>query len=282
VTSNTNWTAAPPTNGNFQFADCSIAAGVTLTVPSGTVIRCSGILINDGNLIVDFGVPQNVWSGNPDPFPAERGLAMHIPYRGGPQSGAKSFPVEVLRTILSPGPYAGGNGERGNGSPDNHGGAGGGSLSIRAEGGIVNNGWIAADGGDAPDPFCNCGAGGGGGGGFIILAAAANITNTGTISSTGGDGGDAEAGGDDHGGGGGGGGVIHLLSPNANGVSGTLTVTGGASGTSIDLGLGNDAGGGAAMGGRGGDGGTDGFLPTAGSAGVVIRSQMGDPGAIFR
>jgi hypothetical protein len=76
--------------------------------------------------------------------------------------------------------------------------------------------------------------------------------------------------------------VIHLLSPNANGVSGTLTVTGGASGTSIDLGLGNDAGGGAAMGGRGGDGGTDGFLPTAGSAGVVIRSQMGDPGAIFR
>jgi hypothetical protein len=74
--------------------------------------------------------------------------------------------------------------------------------------------------------------------------------------------------------------VIHLLSPNANSVSGTMTVTGGGSGA--DLGAGNDAGSGAAMGGRGGDGGTDTSAPTAGSAGVVIRSQMGDPGAIFR
>jgi hypothetical protein len=74
--------------------------------------------------------------------------------------------------------------------------------------------------------------------------------------------------------------VIHLLSPNANSVSGTLTVTCGASGT--DLGAGTVAGSGGAMGGRGGDGGEDGFLPTAGNAGVVIRSQMGDPGAIFR
>jgi hypothetical protein len=35
------------------------------------------------------------------------------------------------------------------------------------------------------------------------------------------------------------------------------------------------------MGGRGGDGGADGFAPTAGSIGVVIRSQMAEPDAMF-
>ncbi len=280
VTSNTNWSTTPPANGNFQFADCIISAGVTLTVPSGTVIRCSGTFTNQGTVNVQFGVPALVWAGNPDPFPSERGLAMNTPGRGGALTGARAFPVPVLRNILDPGPYAGGNGERGNGSPDNDGGAGGGSLVVLAQSGIVNGGLIAADGGDAPDPTCDCGAAGGGGGGFIILAAAANIDNgSGTIRSTGGDGGDALAGGDDHGGGGGGGGVIHLLGPNGNSVGGTLTVTGGAAGA--DRGAGSDAGSGSAMGGRGGDGGEDGFAPTGGGAGVIIRSQMADPGSLF-
>jgi hypothetical protein len=279
VTSNTDWTVTPPTDGNFQFADCDIDVGVTLTVPSGTVIRCSGHFLNDGNVIVDFGVPQLIWAGNLDSFPAERGLAMNVPGRGGLLTGARAFPEAVLRTILKPGPFAGGNGERGNGSPDNHGGAGGGSLTIIAQDFLANTGLIAADGGDAVDPTCNCGASGGGGGGFIILAAGANIINVGTISSTGGDGGDAEATGDDHGGGGGGGGVIHFLSQNANSVGGTLNLAGGAPG--LDRGIGSDAGSGSAMGGRGGDGGQDGFAPTAGSIGVVIRSQIADPSAML-
>ncbi len=280
VAGNTDWSTTPPANGNFQFGNCTIGAGAVLTVPSGTVIRCSGSFTNQGTITVDFGVPALVWAGNLDPFPAERGLAMNTPGRGGALTGARAFPVPVLRNILNPGPYAGGNGERGNGSPDNDGGAGGGSLVILAEGGIMNSGLIAADGGDAPDPTCDCGAAGGGGGGFIILGAAANIDNGGgTIRCTGGDGGDALAGGDDHGGGGGGGGVIHLLGPNGNSVGGALTVSGGAAGA--DRGNGSDAGSGSAMGGRGGDGGEDGFAPTAGSAGVIIRSQMADPGSLF-
>ena len=112
-------------------------------------------------------------------------------------------------------------------------------------------------------PACylpNCGAGGG----FIILAAAADITNLGMLRSMGGDGS---------------GGVIYLLGPNVNSVGGTLMVTGGTAG--VDRGTGNDAGSGAAMGDRGGDGGVDGSAPTAGSAGVVIRSQMADPDTLF-
>jgi hypothetical protein len=76
------------------------------------------------------------------------------------------------------------------------------------------------------------------------------------------------------------GGVIHFLSPNANAVGGTLIVAGGAPG--LDRGIGSDAGSGSGMGGRGGDGGQDGFAPTAGSIGVVIRSQIADPSSLLR
>jgi hypothetical protein len=152
-------------------------------------------------------------------------------------------------------------------------------LIIIAQNFLANTGLIAADGGDAADPTCNCGAAGGGGGGFIIMAAAENIINVGTIRSTGGDGGDAEVLSGDHGGGGGGGGVLHFLSPNANAVGGTLNVAGGAPG--LDRGDGSAAGSGSAMGGRGGDGGKDLFAPTAGHEGVIIRSQIADPGALL-
>lgn len=57
MAADTNFSTTPPPNNNFQFTDFSVAAGVTLTVPSGTVIRCTGTFTNNGTIVVNTGAP---------------------------------------------------------------------------------------------------------------------------------------------------------------------------------------------------------------------------------
>jgi hypothetical protein len=47
VATTTSWSGSEALG---QYTDCSIAAGVTLTVPTGTVLRCSGSFTNDGTI----------------------------------------------------------------------------------------------------------------------------------------------------------------------------------------------------------------------------------------
>jgi len=99
---------------------------------------------------------------------------------------------------------------------------GGGSLTVLAAGSLSNEGLIAADGDDGYRGT------GGAGGGIVILASKTSVSNTGTIQAKGGKGGDsfsrAAAGG------GGGGGIVHLLAPTI--TAGTITLSGGAQGSS--------------------------------------------------
>ncbi|MHA7839461.1 MAG: hypothetical protein ACX98W_18520 [bacterium] len=275
ISSNTDWRVAPPTNGNYQFEDLTIQAGATLTVPSGTVIRASGALSNQGTILVDFGLRGERWFGNADPFPALAGNAM-TPAQNG---GGLAFSPEQLRQRLDPGPLGGGNGARGNGSPDNDGGPAGGSLVLRARLGITNSGVIDADGGNGLPGDGGDDGGGGGGGGFLILASDGDIESSGIVRANGGDGVSGLLS-DDCGGGGGGGGLIHLISPNANAVGGTLSVAGGGFGSTICSCCGGSAGG--AMAGNGGAGSDDNTSATAGQDGQVLRTQVPAAGALFQ
>ena len=261
----TDWSVSPPADGNFPFEDFVIDIGATLTVPSGTVIRCSRDFINEGQIIVDPGMPGERWFGNADPFPALAGNAM-TPAQGG---GGLAFPSSRLRHVLEPGLFSGSNGGRGNGSPDNDGGAGGGSLVIRAGERIVNFGSIHANGGNGLPGDGGDDGGGGGGGGFLVLASDGDIDNSGVISANGGNGVSGLAGDD---GGGGGGGVIHLVSPNASSVGDLLDVSGGSSGATVCTCCGGSAGG--AMAGHGGAGSDNGVSASSGQAGVVIRTEV--------
>jgi hypothetical protein len=52
------------TNGNTQFDDITVVAGQTLTVPSGTVLRCTGTANIAGRILVSVGArPNNRASG---------------------------------------------------------------------------------------------------------------------------------------------------------------------------------------------------------------------------
>lgn len=268
VSASTDWTVAPPTDGDFQFTNLTIDSGVTLVVPSGTVIRCTGTFTNNGTVVVADGAPGERWFGNPDGFPSVAGHSF---------GGGAALPSQTLRQILNPGSFAGGNGSRGNGSPDNDGGAAAGSLVIRAQGGIVNAGLISATGGDGQPGDGNDDGGGGGAGGFIVLASDVGITNSSLIDASGGDGANGDPG--DCGGGGGGGGVVHLVSPNANGVGGVVLVSGGSAGTGICSCCGGPVGG--ALGGNGGRGADDSLSATAGSSGQLFRTETASAGALF-
>ena len=273
VSSNRNWRTNPP--AAYTFNNLTINSGRTLTVPSGTVLRVAGTFRNNGTIVVEEGIRGARWSGTDNAFPVLRGNAMTIAQKG----GGLAFPAETLRQMLHPGPYGGGNGRRGNGSPNNDSGAGGGSLVIRAADAFVNAGTIRARGGNGVQGDASSDDGGGGGaGGFIIIASGGPITNSGTIDVRAGNGaGSLDT--DECGGGGGGGGVIHLLGPNASSTSGTFTVSGGSPGNTICNSSGGPAGG--AMGGDGGAASDDGLAARAGSPGLVLRTQVSNPGPLF-
>src|SRR5204863_7637363 len=45
---------------NNQYASFTVPSGVTVTIPSGTVIRCTGTFTNNGTIVVDPGAKGGV------------------------------------------------------------------------------------------------------------------------------------------------------------------------------------------------------------------------------
>jgi hypothetical protein len=272
IAANTNWTnvtgtvvgnvSATPVNNDVQCTTFSISSGVTLYVPSGTVIRATGMVTISGTIVVEPGGAQGLAA-----FQASQASV----------SGSAALPPSVLQKLSNPGLFGGGNGAME--SADGTAGYGGGSLVILAGGSISISGSIDANGSAGADESFNGGnASGGGAGGIIILASKVSIVNTGTLSAVGGAGGPANASNDHDNGGGGGGGLIHLFSP--SNTPGSTALTGGAAGTTSGF-LGDGTGlGGGAMGGNGGSPAIS-SNATAGSSGLVFTTTVADPATLF-
>lgn len=276
-------------DGNLQFASVIIDAGVVLSVPSGTIIRCTGSLTNAGTIQVtpgesgggNNGVPgegvSHASAGN-----SSRSTNNTSILAGG--TGGKGLSQNEAMIMLEVTPKAGGAGGGLFGNLLDVGGSGGGGLLVLAKGALLNDitGSIIADG----KPGTMIGAGGGAGG-VVILASASHVTNAGQISAIGGNG--AGAAFNTAGSGGGGGGIVHLISPSIT-ASGTVSVDPGTHG--VAGGAGNDGsrasgGGGGACGGNGGAGGDVTNAPfntlNGGSDGAVGYSLQteANPTALF-
>ena len=262
---------------NPQFTDFTIANGVTLTVPSGTILRCSGNFINNGTINVSVGLRDT-------PRFAENGRTSSLinssPQESPGGAGGQALPLGVAKQYLRTQISAAGNGFR---EAVDSGSDGAGSLTIICSGAIVNNGTITSDGMNSASQYR-----GGGGGGLIVLASGTSINNNGTISANGGNGGDflaTDANNTGHGpGGGGGGGIAHLVSPTI-GNTGTILVNGGQGGTaggamSITGFIYSGGGGGGGSGGAGGNGGA----VNPGNSGLenTAAGEDGEPGQILQ
>ncbi len=311
VSSDENWNSAADAPGNLQFTSVMIESGVTLMVPSGTVIRCTESFTNYGTIIVLNGAEGGT-AGVNDPsgpdfsstvVPPQSGVSTRAAQTGDAGSSAETLLAGAggiglsefeTRTLLMPGVTVGGGGAAGgmdtdsNNFSDNQGANGGGSLVVLAAGEIMNEGGIHADAQDGEQASGND-LGGGGGGGGVVLASMTGITNTGTIAVLGGTGEDGDS--NNAPSGGGGGGFVHLLAPEVDN-SGTTNVSGGSAGSSsaeITTDLGRFAGGGGgASAGAGGHGGgiAAGAQPVTpgpagdGADGFVILTEV-DPTALF-
>lgn len=282
ISASQNWSSSPPANPNF--ANVTINAGQTLTVPAGTTIRCSGTFTNNGTLQVLFG-PENdgstfltgvapssgvYTSPHPGDTPGaatmgqfdNNAVAVPVTIPGG--QGGKAIPRFVAMSSFGNFRFGGGSGA---GYDGQQGGRGGGLVKIYCEGAIANSGTISAPGENAAN-----GSLAGGGGGIVILASRTSVSNAGTINVVGGNGNPATSFGGN--GGGGGGGIIIMVSPTAP-VPGTWIVTGGsgASGaTTVSTTTRTAGAGGGSSGGAGGAGGQ------VSSAGVPSASGNGADG----
>jgi hypothetical protein len=263
VSAAVNWNSTPPANPNF--ANITIDAGQTLTVPAGTTIRCSGTFTNNGTLEVTqgarmssmsnfaFGATPDIYAaGHPgDSFKAANGgayytngVAVPVFIQGG--LGGEGIPQATAISSFNSFRIGGGSGSGWRPGTD---GDGGGLVKIYCSGNIVNAGTINANGNGAAN------LSGGGGGGIVILASLTSVDGTsGVISAIGGNGGNsfsfAGAGG------GGGGGIVIFAAPTVV-ATGTVSVTGGIVGftTTQVTNLRRYGGGaGGASGGNGGDG----------------------------
>lgn len=282
VTYSENATLPP---GTMQYYDFTVKSGVTLTVPSGAVIRCYGTFTNLGTINVEFGAQGGFTASDEIPVHGFERQA-----HPGVSSGSAGYPecldatppqgahggvggVGISRAAAALLRYPGSNAGGGAG----HYGRGGGSLVVLARAGIHNGGAIIAEGESHYS---------GGGGGIIILASPASVVNKGTINAKGADG--APAGDEPEwsvgAGGGGGGGIIHLLSPSIE--AGSYSVAGGNKGAGNSSDPGNkycSGGGGGATGGSGGDGGdviSVHYPANNGLAGYFITSTV-DPTGLF-
>lgn len=147
--------------------------------------------------------------------------------------GASAFPASLNRVVMGGGGGAGSSNNN-NSSQSSSGSAGGGIVMIRA-GSLTGTATISANGAAAFNTTPNDGGGGGGAGGSIVILSGGGGEGGLTLSAQGGRGGDAwDAGANNlanrHGPGGGGGGGVVLLS----GTPASLTVTGGASGITLN------------------------------------------------
>lgn len=279
---------------NHQYTDVTINAGVTWTVPSGTVIRCTGSFTNNGTISVgtyaEGGRHGTIAAGQ---LTAQAGAAhpgigtssasngafgtnASTTYGGGESGGLSA---SQARQILKPGPLGGGGGGAGFLS----GASGGGTVTVLCKGAVVNNGTISANGASTLVTLGD----GGGGGGIVILASQTSVTNSasGTINVKGGNGsasmGSAGAGG------GGGGGWSHFIAPVISSV-GTIDFSaglGGAATTNVSSsprfggGCGGSSYGGGGLGAAVSVGGTSnaGFN---GDPGVALET-LADPTSLF-
>jgi len=265
TTNPTNWVTSPPAT-DIQCTDFTVASGVTLTVPSGTMIHATGTVTITGTLIVQAGGAQGLYLAAP---------LTNVNY-GATGVGGLALNTFTLRKLLNPGAFGGGNG--GLLEPNGTSGLGGGSIVILAAGAISVTGSITANGNAGVENTTFETGDGGGAGGIIILASKTSVNNTGTLTANGGNGAPLQPGNSDPSGGGGGG-LIHLLAPSGQLTGGTRNVAAGAAGTGTTQGNGNASGGGA-MGGNGGNG-AFGSAATAGAAGLSISTTVADPASLF-
>jgi hypothetical protein len=296
VSSNEDWSGAIPAVDvpNLQFTDFTVNNGITLTVPSGTVIRCSGTFTNNGTIDVATGSVGSNRGGGGGVDASTQGLAEAVAHPGVTRRSAGNGEIGdnnnqqsagfggpgldrlQARLILMPGVNGGGGGGRGlSGS----GSAGGGTIVVLARTGIVNTGNIFASGASA--------GGGGGGGGIVILASMTSINHAGGfINCLGGDGANSTS--TEAACGGGGGGIIHFLAPaiTSAGVTNTASGIGGFTSTLVS---GARRAGGAGGGGCGGDGGTGSNItdmagnqggPSSPSGGYIFSTTV-DPTSLF-
>ena len=271
VSVDVDWTNSPPANPNF--ADITIDAGHTLTVPAGTTIRCSGAFTNNGTLTVRQGArmaslnnfafnatPDIISVGHPgDSFrPASSGayytdgIANPRLIQGG--MGGQGIPQATAITSFNSFRIGGGSGSGWRDSGRD--GDGGGLVRIYCTGAITNAGTINAVGGTSNT------LSGGGGGGIVILASPTSVDNAGTINANGGNGGPSFSFGGA--GGGGGGGIVVFAAPTV--AAGTVNVAGGVAGSTAAQVTDNDRLGGGAGGASGGAGGDGSDIPAAAAA----------------
>lgn len=312
ITAPTDWTSAPPANDNYQFTDCTIAAGAQLQVASGAVVRCSGTFTLAGDIhvftyagggssayVTDAGaVAEQQASSGIAADAAGNGQLTANGQRAFGGSWGSSFTAGSAAPILHPGPLGGGGG----GAGWYPGGAGGGTLTVLAKAGLTVSGTISANGDIAYGPTYSttdlAGGGGGGGGGIVILASPASVAVTGSVSAKGGDGaqrGSTTAYGGitfSHGGGGGGG-IVHLLAPVisvpsltnvdvSSGASGSKAATSGSQAHFLGGGGGGGGGGLGQFGGTVNANGTfaDGITTSAPPPGLLIQDLV-DPTDLF-
>jgi hypothetical protein len=294
VSADEDWSDASVAPDHLQFTDLRIVAGRTLTLPSGTVIRCTGTFTNEGNVVVlpgvEGGLVQGVdtTTGDAALTPAHPGVARSAAASGewGSSAGVRvggngghGLSETEARGVLLPG-FAGGGGG-GGALSSGIASRGGGTLVVLARTGIVNAAGAAihADAESAD-------RGGGGGGGVVVLASPGAVTNAGRIDARGSAG--QESASNRGPSAGGGGGIVHLLSPSP-GNTGTIDVSGGAAGDgtgNVSAAQRGGGGGGGACGGAGGSGNTvpAGTTPpnqaNPGESGDVLLTTV-DPTSLF-
>jgi len=279
IGANTTFTAT-----NTQYSSVTINSSRTLTVASGTIIRSTGTVTNNGTIrVLTFargGFTDSVTATTivPSYTPPSPGISSNPASQGEFGTDAADIRGGTLGSILSlngikhllhPGLLGGGGGA---GALGSIGGNGGGSLVIIAAGAITNNGLIEAIGTDGGD------GSGGGGGGVVILASNTLVTNsvTGTIDVSGGDGGQSSV--SSGAGGGGGGGIVDLLSPSAPIDDGTLNLVGGLAGSNTNPVTDTRRSGGASGGSSYGAGGAGSQVSSAGAGSPNTSSGNTDGG----
>ena len=244
-------------SGDFEFRNFTVDPGVTLTVPSGTILRCTGTFTVDGSIQVDVGTFGST-SHSSFNGPAGQGNSAAPAGDATPTaigSGGRGLSSGQAAELLDPGPFGGGAGGSSSASAiggGGNGGDGGGAFTALAAGALSVAGNIDA-GGTAGGVNA-----GGGAGGIVILASRSSIDVSGVVAARGGKGGDTTiSSGHDYvaAGGGGGGGIVNLVSP-AITVAGSVLVNPGNGGHgAAEPAVPSTRGGGGGGGACGGDGG---------------------------
>ena len=195
-------TAAPE---GSQYTTITIGSGATLVVSSGTLLRATGNVRNDGTIRVRPAALSGIRAFDNSP-PADQQPILAPPHPGVGLSGAQfgsydnGSPLVAyggrggegirgaarwLTTLL---PYAGGGGATSWPFTAQTRPSGGGSFHLRSGGEIRSAGTIEADGAITDSFSFSCGHGGGGGGAILIAAAVAIDGGGVTVSVRGADG----------------------------------------------------------------------------------------------